>query len=146
MMQTKDNGPMRDISKRSKKAGRPLRRILTKTVLCRRWPSLEKEDKLGFPINNREKRHVIKGIWCGSWASRSPGSGREWGGSFRGRILWLKCNVGLRILVRTGPRETEIRLLSVLDGRTKNLDLIQQVMRSQENLQTCRAIMANVLA
>lgn len=53
-----------------------------------------------------------------------------------GRILWLKCNVGLRILVRTGARETEIRRLSVLDARTKNLDLIQQVMRSQENLQT----------
>ena len=65
-----------------------------------------------------------------------------------GRILWLKCNVGLRILVRTGARETEIRPISpsLLDGRTKNLDLIQQVMRSQENLQTCKAIMANVLA
>lgn len=85
IMQIKDNGPMRNISKMFKKSGRPLRMILTKTILCRRWPSLEKEDKLGFPINNREKRRLIKGIWCGSWASRSPVSGRERGGSFRGQ-------------------------------------------------------------
>ena len=50
--------------------------ILTKKILCRRWPSLEKEkDEPDFPLNNREKRHLVKGVWSGSWASMSPGTG-----------------------------------------------------------------------
>lgn len=85
IMQIKDNGPMRNISKMFKKSGGSLRMILTKTILCRRWPPLEKEDRSGFPINNREIRHLIKGIWCGSWASRSPGTSRDGGGSFGGQ-------------------------------------------------------------
>lgn len=82
IMQIKDNGPMRNISKMFKKSGGSLRMILTKTILCRSWPPLEKEDRSGFPINNREIRHLIKGIWCGS---RSPGTGRDGGGSFGGQ-------------------------------------------------------------
>lgn len=54
IMQIKDNGPMRNISKMFKKSGGPLRMILTKTILCGKWPSLEKEDKSDFPINNRK--------------------------------------------------------------------------------------------
>ena len=66
-MQIKDNGPMRNISKMFKKSGGPLRMILTKTILCRRWPSLEKEGKSSFPINNRKIRHLIKGIINKMW-------------------------------------------------------------------------------